>query len=94
MQYVSISLDTVYQTADAAAGALLDQALTADATAQGPAAGGVRGLTAAKCFKSMNGPTDIFNCVAQADKYVIEATGDDPEVREKVAAQYLMLIAK
>jgi hypothetical protein len=94
LQYVSRSLDTVYQTADAAAGALLDQALTADAAAQGPAAGGVRGLTAGKCFKSMDAPTDIFNCVAQADKYVIEVTGDDPEVREKLAAQYLMLTAQ
>ncbi|SPM36380.1 hypothetical protein I551_7288, partial [Mycobacterium rhizamassiliense] len=94
LQYVSISKDTVYQTRDAAAASRLIQDLVADAGANGIAAAGVRGLAAAKCFKPNDVASQTFYCIAQADKYVVEATDDDPAVREKVAAQYLMLTAK
>lgn len=94
VQYVSISKDMVYQAPDAGAAARVIENFVEEANAHGTAAAGVRGLAAAKCFKPKDSASQQFYCVAQADKYVIEVTDSDPDVREKVAAQYLMLTAK
>ncbi|WAJ42979.1 hypothetical protein OK015_17175 [Mycobacterium sp. Aquia_216] len=94
LQYGSISRDNVYQMPDAAAAARAMDGLVADAEAHGTGAAGVRGLPAARCFKLKDAASQNFYCLAQADRYAIEASDSDPEVREKVAAQYLVLTEK
>ncbi|MEE3065654.1 MAG: hypothetical protein VYA67_17180 [Actinomycetota bacterium] len=92
LQYGSVGKDNVYQMPDAPAAARALEGFVADAVAHGTAAAGVRGLPAAKCFKLKDAASQNFYCVAQADRYVIEVSDSDPDVREMVAAQYLMLI--
>ncbi|WP_157118299.1 hypothetical protein [Mycobacterium sherrisii] len=92
LQYGSIGIDNVYQMPDAAAAVRAMGGLVADAEAHGTPAAGVRGLPTAKCFKLKDAASQDFYCLAQADRYVIEASDSDPDVREKVAAQYLMLM--
>lgn len=92
LQYGSIGMDNVYQMPDAPAAARALEGFVADAVAHGTAAAGVRGLPAAKCFKLKDAASQSFYCVAQADRYVIEVSDSDPDVHEKVSAQYLMLL--
>jgi hypothetical protein len=87
----------VYRARDAdGASHLLDSAGTWALTKPGAKpVDGVKGLPSAKCFEFTQpeeSQTPRFGCFAAADRYQIEAWSQQArDVREQVAAQYLML---
>lgn len=91
--------DGVYRARDAeGARHLLDSAGTWALTKPGAKpTDGVNGLPSAKCFEFTQpdeSQTPRFGCFATADRYQIEAWSQQArDVRQQIAAQYLMLIS-
>ncbi|AQT82209.1 hypothetical protein B1R94_27610 [Mycolicibacterium litorale] len=103
--YTALGIDAVafyrtrvYQTKDPAAAAEgMNQLLAATvANAQSyTAIPGIPGLPQARCYTRGSGdPDSRYVCLAAADRYLFKAAGaQDIDVRQAVAAQYLMLTA-
>ena len=100
VQAVSIGMTTVYQAIDAAAAqSLADTEVSITTNSQAAAQSfnkpiaGIDGYPAAKCFTTDNHYAMWKSyCVAPADRYLIEALGQqDQDTRQLVAAQYLIL---
>lgn len=99
LQQVGYNLLTyVYQTPDAASadrvlGMLVDDA----AKAKDVEAPGVKGMPAAKCFRTPKNPAQLqaFFCMATADRYAFWIQAEhEAEAHQQAAAQYLMLTKK
>jgi len=100
VQNVSMAQTTVYQAIDAAGAQNLADTLAAVTTkveSYDKPIAGIDGYPAAKCFTTDKQDTVSakFYCVAPADRYVIEANGQqDENTRQQVAAQYLILTSQ
>jgi hypothetical protein len=96
-----MGMTTVYQAIDAAGAQNLADTEVAIANSHAAAQtfnkpiAGIDGYPAAKCFTTDDQDATVkFYCVAPADRYLIEALGqDDQDTRQQVAAQYLILIS-
>jgi hypothetical protein len=99
VQAVAVGLTTVYQAVDSTAAQSLadtETAITVESEGFNKPIRGVDGYPAAKCFSSdaQNAATAKFYCVAPADRFLIEALGQqDTDLRQQIAAQYLILTA-
>jgi len=101
VQAVSMGMTTVYQAIDAAGAQNLADTEVAIANSHAAAQtfnkpiAGIDGYPAAKCFTTDDQDATVkFYCVAPADRYLIEALGqEDQDTRQQVAAQYLILIS-
>jgi hypothetical protein len=97
---VAVNRAWVYQARDpqSAAAALNGlTALNADPAVRYQPMPGVAGLPGARCFDRGSDPGAApvrYRCMAAADRYLIQATAaQDTDVRQLLAAQYLMLTA-
>jgi hypothetical protein len=97
---VAVNRAWVYQTRDPqSAAAALDGLVAVNAApgARYQPAPGVPGLPGARCFDRGTGPglaETRYRCMAVADRYLVQATAaQDVDVRQLLAAQYLMLTA-